>query len=582
MSDKVVYDMSVYSESSTTIFAKKDWVSILDTANGNYGPNQCIIETSQISSSDKYANYREAYISAPLLLTLTSSFNGINDSGIKPNAAGTSCDFALGLKNWYGSIIHSISLDINGVTRVQQTPFQGLWNTFKLMSSLSYSDLLTQGPSIGFWPDTSTGVNFQNAFPALTNGMGECNNSNALGAPIVSGEYSSLGNCNEGFLRRQMMHAFDLAGLSDGANTVTFGTLVTAASLNQLYKSYIFNKRDCTATQAGVWQCAIMAQIKLRHLSDIFENLPLSKGLFFKLTMGLNQTSVTAQMTAANTLANFSVNSPNGGVNPIMFASLKAAVGTQGANGGAAAFGTFTAASTITASIAVGNTCLNSTQTSYGNGVARSPLATNVQLYVPMYTFASGMESAYISSPAKSFTYGDIFQYQILKVGAGQPFQQLVSNGITNIKRVLVLPYYSPDQNLDISPLLSPFTPAGGGPTSPFCHLSNFNVQISGQNVIYNTQNRAYEQYMNNYAGMFSANGGHIDGDTSGLVSELDFETCYCYYVVDCSRMNEVEKMIPKSVSVLGTNMSTKIVDLYVFVEYEQKCTIDVITGTSF
>jgi hypothetical protein len=57
-----------------------------------------------------------------LILTATSPL----DAGANlflPNTAGTSADYVFGLKNWYGSIIHSMTLDLNGTTIIQQTPY---------------------------------------------------------------------------------------------------------------------------------------------------------------------------------------------------------------------------------------------------------------------------------------------------------------------------------------------------------------------------------------------------------------------------------------------------------------------------
>ena len=111
--DSVVFDMASMSEGSPSIFVKKDWLSILDNQNGSYVGNQCVIDTSQLANSNKYMNYREAYLTVPMYLTLTGS----------AYAVATPADFAISLKNWYGSIVHSLTLDMNGTTIIQQTPF---------------------------------------------------------------------------------------------------------------------------------------------------------------------------------------------------------------------------------------------------------------------------------------------------------------------------------------------------------------------------------------------------------------------------------------------------------------------------
>ena len=71
--DKLVFDLSQEIEGSPQVFVKKDYLNILDNMNQNYSANQVIIDTSQLSNSNRYMNYREAYLAMPILLTLTSS-----------------------------------------------------------------------------------------------------------------------------------------------------------------------------------------------------------------------------------------------------------------------------------------------------------------------------------------------------------------------------------------------------------------------------------------------------------------------------------------------------------------------------
>ncbi len=70
--DTLVYDMSSMSEGTPSIFVKKDWLNILDNQNGNYAGNQSVIDTSQLANSNKYRNYREAYLAVPMVLTASN------------------------------------------------------------------------------------------------------------------------------------------------------------------------------------------------------------------------------------------------------------------------------------------------------------------------------------------------------------------------------------------------------------------------------------------------------------------------------------------------------------------------------
>jgi hypothetical protein len=442
---------------------------------------------------------------------------------------------------------------------------------------------------MGFWPDDGTSFQLSNADGTAAPADVMANNRNAGAPPNVSGEHNQFNAFNEGLTRRQQGWNFDPDALVGGGN-VKYDTLITKSNLNLLWKSHIFKKANSVGgaaggdplTVCGCIQVAITAQIYLKHLHSFFERTPLLKGVFMKLTLNLNQTSTTFQMAAADVFDSCSVQSPLGGVNPVMIASAapriagSATTVEQGTQGSAAlVVGGFTA------SIAVGKTCLNTNQTSLAGGtVASSPLGGSVLLNVPAYTFNPVFETSYLSSPVKKIVYSDIYQYQVVnQLSGGQTFNQLITNGIANIKSVLVLPYYSQAQNGGISPIQSPFDPAGAGPTSPLCLLTQFNIQISGQNAIYNTERYAYEQFLNQLNGANAINGNLTDGLTSSLVDQKNFEMSYNYYYVNCGRMLPVEEAVPKSVNILGTNMNQKGIDLFVFIEYGVEVSIDILTG---
>jgi len=271
--------------------------------------------------------------------------------------------------------------------------------------------------------------------------------------------------------------------------------------------------------------------------------------------------------------------SPLGGVQPIMLASaLNETSPASLPSGGAGAY----VAGSYIVSVAVGNRVLNTTQSAI-SGVNTTPLSGSLILNVPAYTFNPVFEASYLSSPIKKIVYTDIYNYQVVNIlKPNINFNQLISNGIANIKSVLVLPFFSASQtndNFGYSPILSPFDPAGGGTTSPLAMFSQFNIQISGQNAIYNTERYAYEQFLNQLYGQNAVNGGMTDGMTSSLIDQKAFESSYCYYYVNCGRMLPVEEAVPKSVSILGLSMSANPIDLFIFVEYGVEVSLDILTG---
>jgi len=569
--DTLLFDMSSQSEGTPQIFVRRDWLSILDNMNQSYVGNQSVIDTSQLANSNKYMSYYEATLIVPLTMTLTQ--------GTAIDASANKCDFVMGLKNWLGTVVHSFTLDYNGTTIIQQTPLVGLWNTFCLMTSFNYNDF-TEWASIGFYPDTATSWIYSDNNAGSPVGIGMCNNENLISIVTPNTDNQGQGTSgNIGFLKRQQYWAFD-GDTTNLATTATWGSFLTAGALNQLYKSYIFNKQDgdTTGSVKLVVQQQIIGQIKLRHLHNFFQEVPLLKGVFMKMTLNLNNTTSQFTISATGIVSQFTVNCPLGGVNPIMIASGNTNNGSAELNASAT---TATADNTYIVSLAVGNKVLNSTQIAVVGVQSTAPMLGSIMLNIPSYVFNPIYEQAYLSSSVKTIVYNDLYQYQIVNQIAGsQTFNNLITNGIAGIQTILVLPFLSVSATQPFSPIQSPFTSEGGGTTSPLCLLTNFNVVISGQNAIYNTERYSYEQFTQQLYGINAVNGGLTDGVNSGLINQLDFETMYNYYAVNVSRCLPIEEAVPKSVNIVGTNSSSKAIDLYVFVNYKTSVSIDILTGS--
>lgn len=736
MSDKLVFDLAQEIEGSPNVFVRKDWINILDNQNQNYNNNQSILDTSQLSNSNKYMSYREAYFSMPMLVTL-GALNWSSDATFTTGGATTlidlssTGDYAIGLKNWFGQMIHSFTLDYNGTTIIQQTPLINMWNSFRLMTSLSLNDVKTQGATIGFYPDNAQSFSFVPTTVVAgagvvgfagysSSGQGVVNNQNNKQASMPVSALNCYEVVNDGLFKRQQYINFDInssTGLVNGLpavelvnttySTATYNSLITG-QFNNLWISYISNRSALAGGSAGailanqsnqafnnsqILQYTINATIYLKHVHSFFNMCPLLKGVFMKMTMNLNNTTMefTTQSTwaaaqAANSLPAptltslqcTSVSNPLGGMNPLMIASGTVSTnpylepqknlsafqtllningpstnpavfggavvpggiygfGLTSPSGGCPLFAGYSA-SRVSASpsasapsqagavaavpaytaqagaviptaggsvtvryrcnISVGATCLDAQLKSFANYQSGQG-ALSLYLYIPAYTFNPVFEQAYLSNPVKQIKYTDIYQYQVLNVPSSGQFNNLLTNGIANIKSVLILPFYSAGAGVGVAngalPVVtnnsntgflqglnvwnSPFDPAGSGTTSPLCSLTNFNVQISGQNAIYNIQKYNFEEWNNQLYGQNAVNGGLTDGITSSLIGRKDFDLNYCYYYVNVERMLPVEEAVPKSVQILGTNASGKALDLYCFIEYGNQISIDALTG---
>ena len=479
-----------------------------------------------------------------------------------------------------------------------------MWNSFKLMTSLSWNDVITQGSTIGFYPDDPLSFTFTPNAGASLNGSGTCNNTNSPANAVEQLNMLTFFNNytanrgNVGFLKRQQYINFDLdatVGANNGAGlaNVLYSTLLPQQSVQNLWKSYIYNKQNGIGAIAGsgIIQIAITATVYLKQVHSFFAMCPLLKGVFMKMTMNLNNTtanfnvlgSAVANSVATN-MALTSTSVPVGGICPLMVASAWTAGNQGGGNMGGITNDAVNAAQYI-ATLSVGAQVLNSTVSARADYI-NSPLGRSIYLYVPAYTFNPVFEQAYLSSPIKQIKYTDIYQYQVINIGANTQFNNLLTNGIANIKSVLILPFYSATAALNtglpagVPVYQSPFDVAGSGPTSPLCLLTNFNVVISGQNAIYNTQRYSFEQFNNQLYGQNAVNGGCTDGLTSSLINSLGFEMQYCYYYVNVSRMLPVEESVPKSVQIIGTNASAKALDFFCFIEYGCDVSIDILSGS--
>lgn len=594
--DKLVFDLSQEVEGSPNVFIRKDWINILDNQNQNYQNNQSIIDTSQLANSNKYMGYREAYLAVPMLMSVSLPLAQAGLS-VKANA------YSIGLKNWFGSIIHSMTLDYNGTTIVQQTPFCNMWNSFKLLTTLSWADVATQGPTIGFYPDTAGAWAYFTA-------------ANGNGISVVNNDMATVSSITTSYLRNDYNQYLPGISLTDGTITTTTGlggnegltyrtkwiafnpddgiltssavpstayktNGVSKATMTQIWKSNVSQAINSTDAVRGLIQVSVMATIYLKHIHSFFNMSPLLKGVFMKITLNLNNSSAQFAYTnggvATGALITANAVSSNvyiGGVQPLLIPSCS--TGSSYLND---TTNKPTAAGTVYYDLMVGSKSYNVNITGNAN-YAEGNVSKSIYLYVPAYTFNPTFEQAYLSNNIKQIKYTDIYQYQVKNIGASEQFNNLITNGIANIKSVLIIPFYATDYaGNSYQEFQSPFDPAGCGTTAPMITLGNFNVQISGQNAIYNTQRYTFEEWNNQLYGQNAVNGGLTDGLTSGLINFSDFQNSYCYHYVNVERMLPVEQSVPKSVQILGTNYSTRSINLWVFIEYGVQVSIDVLTG---
>jgi hypothetical protein len=702
--DNLVFEESINTEVSSSEFVEKQWLYVNDNNNSSYA-GQIVIDTTSLSNCGSYINWSEAFLAIPLVLQAEGSSTAIT--------ATNNLDYLMGLKNGFWNILHSLSVEFNNGSIIQQTPFLNVFASFKNLTSWSNDDVKNFGAVCGFYPDTSRSwlyntsstaaslLNFQN-----TSGQGICNNRTApyvqitnygvwsgslvigngvaaitaittlsgnlavgmmvVGPGIAAGSYISaivyaagvpstatlsanttaavtnvmpitalspslLVNLdttstldsdnirslsNAGFAQRIAYLNYSVSSLAAAttpslANSLTSnqGLLVansivgSAAGYNQIFQSYV---QKASTTRTIVFD----AVVRLKDIADFFQKCPLLKGSTMRMYLNTNQVyftcayaspvitgtvsttaaaagSLLAQsQTGCVALASAPVILGGGGTNPVMVASMD--LGQGGSDLVLPAYTTPATAETVKYALSIVRTQFTSGQITT---TVSAPI-TSVRLYAPAYTMSPIAEQRYLSlTPTKKIVYNDLFYYSFSGVAAGSTFNFLVSNGIPNIRGVLVVPLLPKASNgvastyatsaavagTTTSSLLSPFSTTGGTPDP--ISLTNFQIQISGKNLFINNLQYDYETFLEQLSCSNQLNGGLTTSLSSGLIGYEDFQSLYRYYYGNASRSIPSEDGVSKAVQVSGVNNSSVAVDFIVFIEFERQITIDVRTG---
>lgn len=608
--DSIVFEESVNTEVSSSEFVDKQWLYVNDNNNGSYS-SQVVLDTTPLANSGSYLNWSEAFILMPLVLQFETPAVGFM-------SATLAVDYLLALKSGYWNMLHSLTCEFNNGNIIQQVPFMNVFCSFKNITSWSQNDLIDWGAITGFAPDTSRSWAYNAIIPAASltavlasSGSGLTNNRNApvvqisllgtIGTGLIA--YNTItpattASCdvrmawNDGMFQRQQMINYDDALFATDANSSQKGALLTAANCLTLFRAHI----EKTATSRVIF---IDAVIRLKDITDFFQKCPLLKGSTMRIYLNTNQcnfsvTQSNGSYTATTGalllqpvmgLATAPVMLGGGGTCPIMYASN--ALG-QGASP-LTPFAATTVAAAVVVNVAVS---ICKTQFSAFALQASSPL-TSVRLYCPAYTMSPIAEQRYLSlTPTKRVVYNDIFQFSFSNQPVNSPFNILVTNGIPNIRSILVLPFIPSLSNgvavaggVTTASILSPFasTPASPDPVA----ITNFQIQVSGRNLFINQLQYDFETFQEQLVSSNQLNGSLTTSLSSGLISKLDFQNLYRYYYGNCSRSLPSEEGVAKSIQIQGTVVSPAqlvagvpfTVDLMVFVEFEREITIDVRTG---
>jgi hypothetical protein len=428
---------------------------------------------------------------------------------------------------------------------------------FKNLTEMSLDDQNNYGRTVGFQKDDVLGTTY-NATPS-PQGLGTCNNTiKASTFNPALGYGKSDFNQNRGRLERMKTSSYD--------------PTQTGESLQNLALS---GKSYCQSdglSSGKIINYFSIAHIPLAFLSDFFAKFPLCKGMYLKIILNLTtNSSSTMTIDAAGNFTSVVSSSQNGQV-PFMISPIG---NSNGLNIGSA-----TPVTKMELSIGVARNAINSSGVTYNH-----PALSAIRAYCCLYDMTPQAEQMYLSKQStKRILYDDFLSFQVLDIGVGANFNQILTNAISRGRKIIIVPQISASFNNaglggKIAPANSPFSTCPC--TTSDSEISNFNVLVSGSNLYQSNLSYSYEQFVQELRKTSSINGGLSTGMSSGLIDQLDFESGYRFLVADISHsVSQASDNVSKSLQIIGTNSSRYPIDLLVFVSFQREVEISLESGS--
>ena len=560
--DEYTFKTSLEPDENEFIFQSRQYVWVTDQNSGNYPNSQIQWDLSSLSNSGKIVDFSQSFLAIPLVLQI-SNFTGTAPAATPENV------FAASLKNGIHNLINSLSLEISNNQVINLTAFSNLDINYRLLSTMDLNTYHNFGPSINFSKDSPESLNYQTGAVASRYGIGECNNTIG-GSLFATGSYwggSSLTQ-NVGRLNRMLNTSFDPTG-GVGAVGYTNGT----SNLS------VTGKNFCVQNGTNITYY-ILATLPLKILHDIFRKLPLAKGIYARLVLNTNAQSTCTFTTGNNVYTSFTSQSPNN-VIPFQVSPL--------ATGGGLVLNAATTGFTCSLGIAK-NTA----------GTLNHPTMSQCRVYAALYEFSPIMEELFFSkAPVKKVLYDDILVFQVLNVGAGANFSQILTNGISRAKYLLMIPQLASTVNAGnsltasnfaagagvtqsgaYSPINSPFSSAPAT-CAPYAFVNNFNVLLSGTTIYQENYNYRFQSFLQEFRKSRAMNGGVPINISTGLINQNEYDAGYNFIYVDLSRRaSESSADISRSIQVVGTNASAVSIDYYCIVCYQREINLSTATGS--
>lgn len=551
ISDNYIFDSVLdlsKSDSDVTPFLKSNLTYVVDqqAGNGTYTSSQIIIDSTSLASSGTVFNdYSEAYLAIPYNVKLTGTSNVVADL-----AAGSlnMHNYLTSLKN--NSIIDSITVEQGGKTIINASSNLSQFVNFKMHSTFSQDNLNKMGATLQYYPD-SVGNYTYTASNVQVRNVANNPNSTAFTTPESH---------NSGVLKRQQQLFPYTTAITTQAKQINEAGAVQAVNGSLVAGTSTFSDLHFIAT------------IRLKDLLDYFaKTSALTRGIGYKITIRVNQgvSSFTHSVLPASATP---------------FANL--VIGTQSFTGIGGStvqssmlhVGPNTLANTLTYTAGTVIIAADSLKLTSQIDVGPNALLNGIRLYVPSYDVSPSFQEKLLSLPVLNRPFNDIYFNVVSNQLPGQAINVQLASGISSPKALIIVPQIAQNIN-SFNSNASAFDPSPAC-TAPQSSITNMQVKIGSQYVLFDRVNYGFVQFIQNNATMFGLNGNQSDMLGSGLIDYQKWNHNYRYYVYDLSRYSASQDGIPQMISIEALNNSALALDLYCYVLYERQASINLVSGS--
>jgi hypothetical protein len=544
-------------------------IAYVEDQNTNYSTQQIKFDISSLYNQSKYLNPKEAVLMIPLVAVLSvndGSINNVANKGLESENG-----YCMGFKSGYYNLVSSMQIIFDNQTVQQNTQNLNYMVNFNKITKINKDKMNKDCYSNGFIPDKSHSWEYKTVSTA--NGNGLINNDPVFVVDDLK-QKIRLNNFNKSYLKRMYKTAFKPET-----------ELITEDEISSEMKSFCKTTNDYHVIYD-------IAHIKLSDLSSFFDNLPLTKSFNCSITIDLNLGSLKMNYgatVATRILGVLSLSSNDidfrRGCCPLMVSPVGKGLNFKEAN---------TIKEVVLGLHVVKVLSTKGAVSQHNLNISEHRMA-KCRIYIPMIQMDEDIDDKYESlMRTKQIYFNDFNYHTLLKVSGGSDINFSLANTLSNIKGVLIIPFLSSDDNgkctavvgvspieslastVGFSPVLSPFT-TEPSTTSPLMKLSNYNIQLAGENIYPQNVNYGFQMYQNEISSLNALYGNQDDKLTSGLINQEDWDNNYRYYYTDLSRKLQDNQM--KSIQIIGRNATLKTMDLHIYLIYSKQGFLDCLTG---